>query len=187
MNSYLSDKEMIMLFDRRDEAALTELERKYGARLRKVAFDVLKNEADAEECVNDAFLKVWNSIPPARPDNFHAYLATVVRHNAISLFRKNHNQKNQAVCDALPLDDFADRHFTDDNTIERIAISGAMDRFLDGLPEKQRLVFVARFYKHEPIDEIARVFSMPSGSVKSIIHRAKKALKDFLDKEGINV
>ena len=103
------------------------------------------------------------------------------------LFRKNHNQKNQAVCDALPLDDFADRHFTDDNTIERIAISGAMDRFLDGLPEKQRLVFVARFYKHEPIDEIARVFSMPSGSVKSIIHRAKKALKDFLDKEGINV
>ena len=63
MNSYLSDKELIMLFDRRDEAALTELERKYGARLRKVAFDVLKNEADAEECVNDAFLKVWNSIP----------------------------------------------------------------------------------------------------------------------------
>ena len=93
MNSYLSDKELIMLFDRRDEAALTELERKYGARLRKVAFDVLKNEADAEECVNDAFLKVWNSIPPAVPEKLSAYVESAVRPKAIDRYRTERRDK----------------------------------------------------------------------------------------------
>ncbi|MBO5076971.1 MAG: sigma-70 family RNA polymerase sigma factor [Clostridia bacterium] len=183
----MTDDELIRLLEERDESALVELERKYYPFCRAVAEKILDDPEDVKEVVNDSFFDIWNSIPPAKPDNFHAYLATVVRHNAISLYRKNHNQKNQAVSNALPLDDFADRHCTDDNTVERIAISGAMDRFLDGLAEKQRLVFIARFYKHEPINEIARIFKMPSGSVKSIIHRTKKALKEFLDKEGINV
>ena len=181
----LTDNNILELLEKRDEEALRELEKKYYPYCFTIAFNILKSHEDACEVVNDSFLDVWNSIPPARPERLQAYLATIVRHNAINLYKKLHNQRNEAVTGALPLDAAADNTYTDDVAINRLTISSAMDRFLDGLPENQSMIFVARFYFDESIDEISRRFEIPSGTVKSIIHRLKKALKEFLDKEGI--
>ena len=181
----LTDDYILDLLEKRDEEALRELEKKYYPYCFTIAFNILQNYEDACEIVNDSFLDIWNSIPPARPERFSAYLATVVRHNSINLYKKNRNSKNAAVTGALPLDAASDSVYTDDSIVNRLAISDTIDRFLDGLSEKQNMIFVARFYFSESIEEISRRFDLPSGTVKSIIHRLKKSLKAFLEKEGI--
>ena len=173
--------------ENRDEEALRVLEKKYYPYCFTVAFNILENPEDAREVVNDSFLDLWNSVPPARPERLSSYLATIVRHNAINLYKKMHNHKNEAVSSALPLENAADETYTDDSVIMHLTVSAAINRFLEGLPEKQRMIFVARFYYDESIDEISRKFGVPSGTVKSIIHRLKKALGKYLDGEGINL
>lgn len=185
LHQTLTDNYILDLLEKRDEEALRELEKKYYPYCFTIAFNILQNYEDACEIVNDSFLDVWNSIPPAKPERFNAYLATIVRHNAINLYKKNHNQKNEAVTGALPLDAASDAAYTDDAIVNRLAVSDTIDRFLDGLSDKQNMIFVARFYFDESIDEISRRFDMPTGTVKSIIHRLKKSLKAFLEKEGI--
>ena len=162
------------------------MKKKYYPYCIAVAATILNNNEDAREAVNDAMLSVWNSIPPAKPEHLRAYLATVVRHSAIDIYRKLHNRRNEAVTGAVPLDSVADASGGED-FVTTIAISNIIDRFLDTLPEKENMIFVARFYFNEPIDLIASRFGMPAGSVKTVIRRLKKKLKSFLDEEGVSV
>ena len=183
----LTDREIIELLENRDEEALRALENRFFPYCMTVALNILENQEDAREVVNDSFLDVWNSIPPAKPERLSAYIATIVRHNAINLYKKLHNHRNEAVSSALPLENAADQTYTVDSVVNQLTVSDAIDRFLKELPEKQSLIFVARFYYDEPIEEIAHKFGIPVGTVKSIIHRLKKALGKFLDGEGINL
>ena len=180
MNSYLSDKEMIMLFDRRDEAALTELERKYGARLRKVAFDVLKNEADAEECVNDAFLKVWNSIPPAVPEKLSAYVESAVH-------RTERRDKRIPPEELTTLDEAA--ALADDTADAEPAkeIVDLIAEYLNGIDRKKRLIFIGRYYRNRSVSELAAELDVAEGTVMSSVHRTKKGLTAFLKKRGVSL
>ena len=183
----MTDRDIIELLENRNEEALRMLQEKYGPYCYTIAFNILGNAEDAKEIVNDSFLDLWNSIPPAKPERLHAYLSTIVRHNAINLYHKHHTNKNEVMSTALPLEEATDKAYTDENAINHLVIGAAMDRFLEGLSEKNRQVFVARFYYNSPIEDIARTLDIPAGSVKSIIHRTKKALREFLDKEGIDV
>ena len=183
----MSDRDIVELIENRNEEALRILQDKYGVYCYTIAFNILGNEEDAKEIVNDSFLDLWNSIPPAKPERLHAYLGTIVRHNAINLYHKNHTNKNKVMNSALPLDEAADKAYTDENAINQLVIRAAMNRFLKGLSSKNRQVFVARFYYDSPIDEISRTLDIPVNTVKSIIRRMKRALQEFLDKEGIDV
>ena len=183
----MSDRDIVELIENRDEEALRILQDKYGVYCYTIAFNILGNEEDAKEIVNDSFLDLWNSIPPAKPERLHAYLGTIVRHNAINLYHKRQTNKNRVMSSAMPLEEATEKTYTDENAISHLVIGAAMDRFLESLSEKNRQVFVARFYYNSSIDDIARTLDMPAGSVKSIIHRTKKALREFLDKEGIDV
>ena len=187
MNSYLSDKELIMLFDRRDEAALTEFERKYGARLRKVAFDVLKNEADAEECVNDAFLKVWNSIPPAVPEKLSAYVESAVRRKAIDRYRTERRDKRIPPEELTPLDEAA--ALADDTADPEPAkeIVDLIAEYLNGIDRKKRLIFIGRYYRNRSVSELAAELGVAEGTVMSSVHRTKKGLTAFLKKRGMSL
>ena len=181
----MTDKEIIELLEKRDETVLRELEKRYYPYCFTIAFNILGNPDDVIEVINDSFLDIWNSIPPAHPERLSSYLASVVRHNAINVYKKLHNMKNEAVSTALPLEAAEYKTYSVDETINRIVITDLIDKFLDTLPEKQNLIFVARFYFDESIEEISEKFNIPAGSVKSIIHRLKKKLKAFMDKEGI--
>ena len=183
----LTDRDIIEMLENRNEEALRALEEKYGAYCYAIAFNVLSNAEDSKEIVNDSFLDLWNSVPPAKPERLHAYLGTIVRHNAINLYHKQHTDKNRVMSTALPLEEAAEKTYTDEKAISHLVIGAAMDRFLESLSERHRNVFVARFYYNSQIEDIARAMDMPVGSVKSSIHRTKKALKEFLDKEGIDV
>ena len=93
----MEDVRIIELFFARDEAALLETERKYGGRLTALACSITEDPQDAEECVNDTYLEVWQAIPPARPDRFFAFLAKILRHNALTVCEKRHAKKREGV------------------------------------------------------------------------------------------
>lgn len=183
----MTDKELIMLFDRRDETAITELDRKYGSRCRAVALGVLKNEADAEECVNDAFLKVWNSIPPAAPEKLSAYVESIVRNKAIDRYRTDRRDKRIPPEDVAPLEDAAElADNAGDDGFSRETV-GLIEEYLNGIDRKKRLIFIGRYYRERSVSELASELGIAEGTVLSSIHRTKKGLIEFLKKRGVSI
>jgi RNA polymerase sigma-70 factor (ECF subfamily) len=187
MSRYLSDKELILMFDRRDEAAITELTRKYGARCQAIARSVLKNEADAEECVNDAFLKVWNSIPPAVPDNLSAYVENAVRNKAIDRYRAERRDKRIPPEELAPLEaasELADKAADNEPAKEVVDL---IAEYLSGIDRKKRLIFIGRYYRERSVCELSAELGVPEGTVMSSVHRTKKGLIEFLKKRGVSI
>ena len=186
----MSDKELIMLFDRRDETAITELERKYGNYCRSIANDVLKNEADAAECVNDAYLKVWQSIPPAAPERLSTYVGNIVRNQAIDRYRAQRRRKDIPPEAMLSLDaaaaEPAERNHTEDNE-NAAEIAGLIAEYLRGIERKKRLIFVARYYKELSVSEIAAELNVAEGTVMSSLYRTRKGLETFLKRKGVSI
>ena len=186
----MSDKELLMLFDRRDETAISELERKYGNYCRAIAYDVLKNEADAAECVNDAYLKVWQSIPPAAPEKMSAYVGNIVRNQAIDRYRAARRRKDIPPESILSLDDLklepAENGYADDNeNAEELAALVA--EYLEGIERKKRLIFVARYYRELSVSEIAAKLNVAEGTVMSSLYRTRKDLESFLKRKGVSL
>lgn len=183
----MNDKELIMLFDRRDETAITELDRKYGPRCRAVALGVLKNEADAEECVNDAFLKVWNSIPPAAPDKLSTYVESIVRNKAIDRYRTDRREKRIPPEDIAPLEDVAELADDTGSDVLSHETVDLIEEYLSGIDRKKRLIFIGRYYRERSVSELAAELGIAEGTVLSSIHRTKKGLADFLKKRGVSI
>ncbi|MBP5631328.1 MAG: RNA polymerase sigma factor [Clostridia bacterium] len=183
----MNDKELIMLFDRRDETAITELDHKYGSRCRAVALGVLKNEADAEECVNDAFLKVWNSIPPAAPDKLSAFVESIVRNKAIDRYRTDRREKRIPPEDIAPLEDVAELADDTGSDVLSHETVDLIEEYLSGIDRKKRLIFIGRYYRERSVSELAAELGIAEGTVLSSIHRTKKGLAEFLKKRGVSI
>ncbi len=181
----LSDGEIKALYLSRDESAVDETAKKYGALFYKIASGILPRE-DAEECVNDAYLKLWNAIPPQDPKSLMAYGAKTVRNVALS--RLEHDSAKKRGGDVLiseldecaPVTDGAD-------PVSDSELSEAIDRFLRGLSREKRVIFVLRYFNGEGIDDVARRMSCGAGRIKTILHRTRKELKAYLEKEGISL
>ena len=92
----MDDNQIINLFFQRDEDAVRVIDEKYGGKLNTLAANILQSREDGLECVNDTYMKAWNSIPPARPEYLFAFLAATARNIAIDLIRKNNAGKRQA-------------------------------------------------------------------------------------------
>ena len=186
----LSDKELILLFDRRDENAVRQLHEKYGRYCRSVATSVLKSEADAEECVNDAYLKVWNSIPPAAPEKMSAYVGSIVRNQALDSYRAQRRLKDIPPEETVPLDSLGTEPAVEDRTNESEnaeEIAALIADYLRGIDRKKRLIFVARYYRELSVSEIAAELNVAEGTVMSSLHRTRKGLESFLKKKGASV
>ena len=192
----MNDAELIRRIRERDETALSELETKYGSRLGKVARNILKNEEDVAECLNDVYLKAWNSIPAAAPENLEAYLATLTRNTALNRVRDGNAQKRIPQGLILPLDEAVDNIRSDDrdetasiaeSRSEEERIKAIINAFSEELTEKDQKVFVARYYYDASVNKIARYLGMPGGTVKSTLHRLRNELARRLREEGIEV
>jgi RNA polymerase sigma-70 factor (ECF subfamily) len=192
----LNDAELIRRIRERDETVLSELENKYGRRLGKVARNILKNEEDVPECLNDVYLKAWNSIPAAAPENLEAYLATLTRNTALNRVRDGNAQKRIPQGLILPLDEAVDNIRSDDrdetasiaeSRSEEERIKAIINAFSEELTEKDQKVFVARYYYDASVNKIARYLGMPGGTVKSTLHRLRNELARRLREEGIEV
>ena len=182
----MQDSNIIALFLQRSERAIGELERKYGAACSRTANNILGNRQDAEECVNDSYLAVWNTVPPQQPDPLIAYVLRIVRN--ISLKRVQHNAAakragNYQEC-YEELSGCIASHDTPESVYNAKQLTLYIEDFLSGLSSTNRYLFVRRYWYLDSIDAIAGRFHMAASSVRASLSRSRKKLKQQLEQEG---
>ena len=183
----MQEKRIIALLQKRDEQALSEIRSDYGGLCFRIAQQMLGSSEDAEECVNEMLLAVWNSVPPHEPRNLEAYLVTLLRRAATDQLRRRTRQKRGGTQTAETLDELAEvipAQDTVEATVDRHALTAALRSFLDGLPETSRQIFMERYYFAKPVRIIAGEHQMQVSAVNVALHRMRKKLKKHLEKEG---
>ncbi len=189
MVSLLEDDEIITLFFERSESAIALLADKYGKLCTKVANNILNNLLDTEECVNDAYLGVWNTIPPKRPDSLCGYVCRIVRNLATAKYHYNTAAKRCSSYD-LALDELENCFPSPVSVEEQFdakLTAKCIDAFLLGLDRKSRVMFIRRYYYADSIGDIAKYFGTDSHYVSVRLFRIRKKLKAYLLKEGIEL
>ena len=176
---------IIALFEQRDENAIVECQKQYGKLCLSIAFHILGNHEDAEECVNDALLRLWNSIPPLKPTSLQAYLTVLVRNRALDRYRSNHkkSQPDSELTVAFhEVENFFHRSETDEE-IEAFILYDWINSFLATLSERDRRIFLGRYYFFFPTRQIAQTLHTTESYVRVVLARTLKKLKRFLGKE----
>ena len=186
----MTDDEILDLYRERSESAIHETERQYGRYCKKIAMNILRNEEDSDECVNDTYLNVWNSIPPERPSVFPAFLGRIARNLALDRYKARKAQKRAGDETALLLSELEDcipsgRSVEDE--VEAGIIAEAVDRFLSGIGKDDRMFFVRRYWYADSIADIARRFAVGESKVKTNLFRTRNKLRDYLSKEGVTI
>ena len=182
----MEDSKIIALFFARSEQAITELSSKYGKRCSSIAVNILGNEQDAEECVNDAYLGVWNTIPPQKPNPLLAYICRIVRNIAITRYHANTALKRNSYYDVAleELEHCLTTVDTPENLLTAKELSHLLDRFLASLDTKSRVMFVRRYWYCDSISQIAEHFHMRPNTVTVQLSRLRAKLRKFLIQEG---
>lgn len=183
----MEDSEIIKLFISREERAVAEVREKYGGICKSIAFSMLHNSEDAEECVSDVYIALWNAIPPV-PDNLKAYACRITRNMCLKNLEYNSAGKRNAKLE-IPLSDLEDSLGGEniEGDMENAEIGEAISRFLRSQKPDERNVFMRRYWLTESIKEIAERYQFSESKVKSMLFRTRSRLKKFLTKEGIDL
>lgn len=182
------DEKLLRLLQTRDERALKAAERQYGRLCRTMAYRILGDRQDAEECANDVLMKLWDTIPPAAPRSLTAYISGMTRNHALNMLNARNRAKRGGKQYSAALEELSPYLKSDEDLEERlsiIALQEAINRFLDGLPEETSMIFLARYYSMQPIKEIAAAHSSTVGRVQMILKRTKEKLRAYLKEEGL--
>ncbi|MDO4416190.1 MAG: RNA polymerase sigma factor [Erysipelotrichaceae bacterium] len=186
----MDDDRIIDLYLARDERAISETSGKYGHALQKIAYRILGDFSAAEECENDAYLKVWNLIPPHEPRGYlFAFVARIVRFLAINECRKTSREKQSAfICELS--DEMLECLPSDHNTeaeMNAAELKNLINRYLESCSKQQQIVFVRRYWYFDTISEIAESCGFTQSKVKTMLFRMRKDLKEYLEKEGYRI
>lgn len=185
----MEDSRIIALFEERSEQAVEELAKKYGALCRTVAGNILGSAQDAEECVNDAYLGVWNTVPPQKPDPLLTYVCRIVRNLATARYHANTAQKRNSAYDAAldELEDCLAGADTAETALGARELAHALDAFLDTLRADERVLFVRRYWYADSLADIAARMHISRGSAAVRLSRTREKLKKYLREEGYEV
>ena len=187
----MEDNAIIKLYWERDETALAETERKYAGYCHSVANGILRNSEDAQECVNDTWLRTWNAIPTARPTMLRTFLGKITRNLSLNALEKQNADKRGAGLFTVALSEIEecvpDGKPGSEKFIDDEAVTQVINRFLGKLASEQRKVFVRRYWYMSSLEEIACDYRLSVGKVKSILFRLRGKLKKDLEKEGISL
>lgn len=185
----MDDSKIIDLFFERSEQAIAELEDKYGKACKKFAYNILGNEADAQECVNDAYLGLWNKIPPERPQPLSAYLFRVVRNLAIKKYHSNTAAKRNSYYDTAldELENCLPADFDIENEIRSKFLTEEINSFLNTADKENRIIFVKRYWFGESVADIAKAMGLNSHSVSVKLSRTRQRLKKHLSEKGFDI
>lgn len=183
----MDDNAIIQLFNERNEAAISELSKKHGTFFIRLAERILFNHEDSELCVNDAYLKTWETIPPAKPNVLRAFVGGIVKHVAVSMLRANTAQKHGGGEFTLVLDELeecvsdggnVEDEFENKQTLEEV------NKFLRSRSGFERRVFVLRYWYCESVSEIARELGTSENKISVSLYKTRKRLKEHLTKGG---
>ena len=182
----MEDREILALFQRRDQGAIPALEEQYGKRLRTLAGRLLGSLQDAEECVSDTYLAAWNAIPPEKPVYLFAYLAAICRNRALTYLERERTQKRRG--ELVVLTEELEQCIPDarrEREADSREIGEALNCFLSGLASEPRRFFLRRYWYAESVKEVAKSCGVSESKVKMSLHRTRKKLREFLQEEGL--
>ena len=183
----LPDAEIVELYFARSEEAIAQSDRKYGKTCHRIAYNILYSDQDAEECVNDTWLRAWNAIPPERPAALGAWLSAVTRRLALSRYDYKTAAKRYGGIQTS-LDELAE--CVPDGSItlaDDVAMGMIINSFLESLPARTRMVFMRKYWYMDSVEGIAAAMGLSVSAVKVILHRTRKKFRAWLDKEGLVV
>ena len=184
----MEDDQIIALYWQRSEDAIHETAQKYGKYCRTIAYNILQSFEDSEECVNDTWAKVWDAIPPFRPNNLAVFLGKVTRNLALDRYRKNAAGKRgygqtamafEEITACIPASDHAQQ------LIDDMALRDLLNQFLASLAEEDRKIFMLRYWYMSSIKDIAAKYGITESRVKMSLFRSRRQLKSRLQKEGV--
>ncbi len=181
------DQTIIRLFEARNETAIEETIQQYGRTCRSIIKNILKSQEDTEECFNDVMMKLWESIPPAKPEHFGAYVFSLARNTALKRYDELHAQKRGGGASCVAIEELSECLPSAEDISERVDerdMLDAMTRFLDDLPRQQRIIFMKRYYFVSSISEIADELHLSESNVKTTLSRIRSKLHKFMEKEG---
>lgn len=184
----MEDKKIIDLYWNRCESAIAETDKKYGRYCNTIAFNILHNREDAEECVNDTYFKVWGVIPTLRPLKFSAFIGKITRNLSLNKYEYYHAQKRgqgetQVVFEEL--EGCVTGSGNVEDVVEDMLLTEKINQFLESLSAEKRKIFMRRYWYFSNIKEIAADYRMSESKVKMILLRTRNALKEYLEQEGI--
>lgn len=183
----LSDQEIIKLYFARNERAIKETDFKYGRYLYTIAYNIVRDSLDCEECLNDTYLDTWNRIPPARPSAFQAFLSKIMRNVAVDKYRHNMAQKripSEMLVSLEELDPCTPDEMSMEEEMAIEELSRMLNDYLRGLSDRERLLFVCRYYYADKISEIAKMLQAGERSIYRELAEIREGLRLHLEKEG---
>ena len=184
----MEDERIIELFWQRSEEAIAQTDVKYGKYCRYIASNILHNKEDSEECVNDTYMKAWDTIPPTRPGILSAFLGRITRNISLDRYRMGHARKRGGGQIAYVIDELGECISTGD-TPERIVehqeLVEILNKFLGNLNEEKRRIFMRRYWYMSSVKEIARDYKLTNSKVKMVLMRTRNELKEVLEREGL--
>lgn len=186
----MGDQQIVDLYWARAENAISETAHKYGRYCHYIAYNILHNDEDSEECVNDTYLKAWNVIPPQRPNKLSTFLGKITRNFALDRYKYNSREKRGGGQMPLVIDELAECVSTTDTAnhiIDDMVLVDCFNRFLATLPAETRKIFMRRYWYFSSIKEIANDFSISESNVKMTLFRVRNKLKQLLEKEGFEL
>ena len=185
----LTDWQIIELYNMRDERAISATDRKYRSYLYTIAFNILSSNEDSEECLNDTYLKVWNSIPPAMPRVLKAFLSKITRNTALDKYDEQTAKKRVPLSACEELSEL--EGFIGDNAmpseIEAREIAIIVSDFLDSLSDTDFYIFMSRYYFAAPREQIAKKLGKSLSSVDRALSSMKKRLRGLLEEGGVAI
>lgn len=185
----MDDEKIIDLFFDRSEQAIRELENKYGKFCHRISYNILNNNEDAEECVNDAYLGIWNAIPPQRPDPLLTFLCKIVRNLSIARYRSKTAVKRNSTYDVAlsELEDCLASTSTVETEFEANELSRIIDSFLETLSQENRVIFMRRYWFSDTYEQIAKRVGLSEKNVSVRLTRIRKQMKDYLKEREVLV
>lgn len=184
----MDDNKIIDLYWNRSESAIAETDKRYGRYCYTIAFNILHNKEDAEECVNDTYFKVWGVIPTLRPLKFSAFIGRITRNLSLNKYeyynaKKRGRGETQVIFEELQGCIVSAESVED--AIEEKLLTEKLNCFLEGLSAEKRNIFMRRYWYLSGVKEIASDYQMSESKVKMVLLRTRKALKEYLEQEGI--
>ena len=183
----MNDEQIINLYWARDERAISETDRSYGSLCRGLSKRILNNAEDAEECVNDSYFRLWECLPPERPNSFGSFLTRIVRNLSLDRLRQNGALKRGGSAITVSLDELEQvtGHGNVESNLLAQELGKMIDKFLRTQSQEARNIFLRRYYYFDSRTEIADRYDISVAQVSVVLSRTRKRLHNYLKEEGL--
>ena len=186
----MNDEKIIKLYFDRSNDAVRETDKKYGGACRSVAYNILGSHEDSEECTNDTYMEVWETIPPKHPAKFGAFVVGIARHIALDMYRAANRIKNGGGYKSVDFEEIAlclPAKESVESEVDRKAVLNAVEAFLSTQPRDKQIMFIRRYFYCSTYADIAGDLNTTEDRVRKSLMRMRNKLREHLEKEGIAI